>query len=76
MRQRRTAEALGILAVALVLGSACPYDPAFAGGVRVAVGAVAGVGPAIVTATGPGGGPHVRVFTAAGGDTPLGFLAY
>jgi Tol biopolymer transport system component len=52
------------------------YDPAFTGGVRVAVGTVTGVGPAIVTAPGPGGGPHVRVFGSTGVEAPFSFFAY
>jgi Tol biopolymer transport system component len=52
------------------------YDPAFRGGVHVAVGAVRGAGPSIVTAPGPSGGPHVRVFAGRGEDTGVGFLAY
>ncbi|HVE93902.1 MAG TPA: FG-GAP-like repeat-containing protein [Acidimicrobiales bacterium] len=53
------------------------YDPRFLGGVNVATGDLDGDGiDEIVTAPGPGGGPHVRVFNADGTDTGIGFLAY
>ena len=39
---------------------------AFTGGVHLAVGDVTGYGvPDLVTAPGPGGGPHVKVFDGA-----------
>jgi subtilisin-like proprotein convertase family protein len=53
-------------------------DPAFTGGVRVAVGDVTGDGrPDMITAAGPGGGPHVRAFDMAdGGAEVASFYAY
>jgi hypothetical protein len=44
------------------LASFYAYNPAFSGGVRVAVGDVTGDGvDDVVMVPGPGGGPHVRV---------------
>ena len=51
--------------------------PAFLGGVAVAGGDVSGDGLAdIITGAGPGGGPHVRVFSGADGSELAGFFAY
>jgi uncharacterized repeat protein (TIGR01451 family) len=53
------------------------YDPAFPGGVSVAARPVRGqLVPDIVTGAGPGGGPHVQVFSGADGSVLHSFYAY
>lgn len=54
------------------------YSPGFNGGVRVAAGDVDGDGKdEIITAPGPGGGPHVRIWKADGSVREMtGFMAY
>lgn len=57
-----------------MLASFMAFDPDFLGGVRVAAGDVEGIGRAdVVVGAGPGGGPHVRVYTLVNGAmVPLG----
>jgi hypothetical protein len=53
------------------------YEPAFTGGVRVAAGDVTGDGvPDVITAAGPGGGPHVKLFDGVTGAEVRSFFAY
>ncbi len=53
------------------------YDPKFPGGASVAVGNLDGQGKdEIVTGAGPGGGPHVRIFSGDGKVHDRGFFAY
>jgi hypothetical protein len=53
------------------------YDPAFLGGVRVAVADFTADGiPDVVTIPGAGGGPHVKVFDGATGGILREFNAY
>ncbi len=53
------------------------YDAAFRGGVHVATADVTGDGVEdIVTAPGPGGGPHVKVFDGSTGNLLREWLAY
>jgi hypothetical protein len=53
------------------------YATNFTGGVRVATGDVTGDGiDDIITATGPGGGPHVKVFDGVNGAEVRSFFAF
>src|SRR5262249_8912602 len=53
------------------------YDAGFTGGVRVATGDVNGDAvDDIVTAAGPGGGAHVKVFSGRDGSLLKSFFAY
>jgi hypothetical protein len=52
---------------AKLLGTFFAYDENFRGGVRLSVGNLSSTGNAsIITAAGPGGGPHLRVFNDKG----------
>ena len=53
------------------------YDPGFRGGVHVAAGDVDGDGRTdLITGAGPGGPPHVRVFSGADGRELASFAAF
>jgi hypothetical protein len=57
--------------------SAMAYAPNFTGGVYVAAGDVNRDGRAdIITGAGEGGGPHVKVFSGATGQTLMSFLGF
>jgi photosystem II stability/assembly factor-like uncharacterized protein len=61
----------------VVLKSFFAYSASFHGGVRVASADVNGDGIAdIITAAGPGGGPHVEVFDGATGQLIRSYFAY
>jgi subtilisin-like proprotein convertase family protein len=60
-----------------VIYSFFAYTPAFTGGVFVGAADVDGDGHAdIVTGAGPGGNPHVRVFSGVDGSELASFMAY
>lgn len=61
----------------LLIGGFFAYDENFRGGVDVAVMDLNGDGTReIITAAGPGGGPHIRIFTKDGKPLTSGFFAY
>ena len=60
-----------------VLASFYAYSSTFRGGVSVAAADVTGDGLAdIITGAGPGGGPHVKVFSGSDFSTVASFYAY
>jgi hypothetical protein len=60
----------------IIEGSFFAYDPSFKGGVSVTTCDPDGFEDEIVTGPGPGGGPHVRMFTMTGSPLALSFFAY
>lgn len=59
----------------VVVANFYAYDPAFGGGVRVAAADIDGDGAAeVLTAAGPGGGPHVRVLKLSASGAPTALL--
>jgi uncharacterized repeat protein (TIGR01451 family) len=68
---------LGTLGGPTVVQSFFAYDASFFGGVRVAAGDTDGQGHAdIITAAGPGGGPHVKFFDGQTLAVEQSFFAY
>ncbi len=64
-------------ATGLVAMDILAYDANFRGGVQVATADVNGDGVVdIITAPGPGGGPHIKVFDGATGNVIQQFMAY
>jgi hypothetical protein len=60
-----------------VIASFFAYDSTFHGGVSVAAGDVDGDGRSdLITGAGPGGGPHVKVFSGADQHLLASFFAY
>jgi len=57
------------------LTSFMAYNPAFSGGLFVAVANLNGAAT-IITGAGPGGGPHVQAFNLSGFPTGISFMAY
>ncbi|PYR76291.1 MAG: hypothetical protein DMF86_12800 [Acidobacteria bacterium] len=73
----RLFDALGVQAPGPLGGDFLAYDPAFTGGVRVAVHDLTSDGvPDIVTGPGPSGGPHMRVIDGGGGSLLANFFAF
>lgn len=71
------AQLIGLLLPAVQKRALRPYNTAFQGGVRVASGDVTGDGvDDVITSTGPGGGPHVKVFDGSTGETVRSFFPY